>query len=211
MIFSQAGSEDHAKPEFFFNSSISLRRLPKEKEKIEEEIKATMKEESSATNLHALPRKEKDPGSFTLPCFINDISFNNALADLEASVSVMPLKTFISLGLRKLAPTKLLIELADNTVKQPIGIAENILVKIEKFVFPVDFIILDIPEDAKIPLILGRPFLSTAHAKIDVFKRKISLKVGNNKLVYKCRNPVKSIIRGVCARIKRTYGPRYRS
>lgn len=71
------------------------------------------------------------------------------------------------------------------------------LVKIEKFVFPVDFVILDMPEDVKILLILGRPFFSTAHAKINGFKRKISLKVGNNKLVYMCQNPVKSIIRGV--------------
>lgn len=71
------------------------------------------------------------------------------------------------------------------------------LVKIEKFVFPVGFVILYMPEDVKIALILGRPFLSTAHAKIEVFKRKISLKVGNNKLVYKCQNPVNSIIRGV--------------
>ena len=97
----------------------------KEKKKIEEEIKATMKEESSATDLHALPRKEKDPASFTLPCFINNIPFNNALADLGASVSVMPLKTFISLGLRNLAPTKLLIELADNTVKRPEGLLKT--------------------------------------------------------------------------------------
>ena len=79
---------DAAKPEFFFNSSINLRRLLKEKEKIEEEIKATMKEESYATDLRPLPHKEKDLRSFTLPCFINDISFNNALADLGASVSV---------------------------------------------------------------------------------------------------------------------------
>jgi hypothetical protein len=86
----------------------------------------------------------------------------------------MPVRTFTSLCLGKLAPTKLIIELADRTVKQPVGIVENILVRIEKFVFPVDFIILDMPEDIKIPLILGRPFLSTGHAKIYVFKRKIS-------------------------------------
>ena len=109
----------------------------------------------------------------------------------------MPLKTFTTLGLGKLTPTKLLIELVDKTVKQPI--AENVLVKIEKFVFPVDFVILDMPEDVKIPLILGRPFLSTVHAKIDVFKRKISLKVGNHKLVYKCQNPSRSIIRNIYA------------
>ncbi|GKA09980.1 ribonuclease H-like domain, reverse transcriptase, RNA-dependent DNA polymerase [Tanacetum coccineum] len=77
--------------------------------------------------------------------------------------------------LGKLAPTKLIVELADITVKHPKGIAENVLVGIDKFVFPVDFIVLDMPEDIKTPLILGRPFLCIAHAKIDVFKRKEAL------------------------------------
>lgn len=108
---------DAAKPKFFFNSSISLRRFLKEKSRIKDEIKAKMKEECSTTDHKALPHKEKDPGSFTLPCSINDMSFNNALADLGASVSVMPFKTFTTLGLVKLAPTMLLIELADKTVK----------------------------------------------------------------------------------------------
>ena len=76
-----------------------------------------MKEESSATDLHASPHKEKDPGSFTLPCSINNMSFNNALADLGANISVMPFKTFTTLGLGKLIPSKLLIELADKSVK----------------------------------------------------------------------------------------------
>ncbi|GJY05914.1 DNA-directed DNA polymerase [Tanacetum coccineum] len=96
----------------------------------------------------------------------------------RASVSVMPYSDFTYLGLGELAPTKLIIELADRTIKCPKGIAENVLVGINKFVFPVDFIVLDMPEDVKVPLILGRPFLSTAHAKIDVFKRKITLRVG---------------------------------
>ncbi|GJR01041.1 DNA-directed DNA polymerase [Tanacetum coccineum] len=96
----------------------------------------------------------------------------------RASVSVMPLSTYLNLGLGELAHTKLTVELADRTVKHPQGIAENVLVGIGKFVFPVDFIILDMPEDVKVPLILERPFLSTAHAKIDVFKRKITLRVG---------------------------------
>ncbi|GKA90428.1 hypothetical protein Tco_0812298 [Tanacetum coccineum] len=65
----------------------------------------------------ALPRKEKDPGSFTLPCFINNMCFNKALADLEASVSVMPYSTYLKLGLGDLIPTKLIVELADRTVK----------------------------------------------------------------------------------------------
>ncbi|GJZ40751.1 homeodomain-like protein [Tanacetum coccineum] len=95
----------------------------------------------------------------------------------------MPFSTYTKLGLGELPPTKLIVELADRTVKCPKGIAENVLVRIVKFVFQVDFIILDMPEDIKTPLILERPFLSMAHTKIDVFKRKINLRVGNDKVV----------------------------
>ncbi|GKF64992.1 hypothetical protein Tco_0188440 [Tanacetum coccineum] len=103
---------------------------------------------------------EKDPGSFTLPCFINNVCFDNALVDLGASVNVMPLSTYLNLGLGELAHTKLTVELADRTMKYPKGIDENVLVGIGKFT-PVDFIILDMPEDIKVPLILKRPLLST--------------------------------------------------
>ncbi|GJW65824.1 reverse transcriptase domain-containing protein [Tanacetum coccineum] len=124
-----------------------------------------------------LPRKEKNPGSFTLPCFNNNMYYK-ALVDLGASVSVMPYSTYTTLGLGDLIPTKLIVELADRTLKRPKGIVENVLVGINKFTFLVDFIILDIPEDFMTPLILERPFLSTAHAIINVFKAKITLSVG---------------------------------
>ncbi|GJY62894.1 putative reverse transcriptase domain-containing protein [Tanacetum coccineum] len=146
---------------------------------------------------NAIPRKEKDPGSFTLPCFINDFCFDNALVDLGASVSVMPLSTYLNLGLGELAHTRLTVELADRTVKYPKGIAKNVLVGIGKFTFPIDFIILDMPEDVKVPLILGRPFLSTARAKIDVYKRKITLRVGEEKIIFKSVKPASSIIKRV--------------
>ncbi|GKC62197.1 hypothetical protein Tco_1089795 [Tanacetum coccineum] len=145
----------------------------------------------------SLPRKEKDPGSFTLPCYINNVCFKNALADLGASVSVMPLSTYLNIGLGELAYTKLTVELADITVKHPKGIAKNVLVGIGKFIFPVDFIILDMPEDVKVPLIIGRPFLSTAHAKIDVFKRKITLRVGDERIIFKSVKPASSLIKRV--------------
>ncbi|GKB07440.1 hypothetical protein Tco_0835724, partial [Tanacetum coccineum] len=135
-------------------------------------LKFTEAYEASHIN-NTIPRKEKDPGSFTLPCFINNICFDNALVDLGASVSVMPLLTYLNFGLGELAHTRLIVELADRTVKYPKGIDENILVGIRKFTFPVDFIILDMPEDIKVSLILRRPFLSIASAKIDVYKRKI--------------------------------------
>ncbi|GKD78380.1 putative reverse transcriptase domain-containing protein [Tanacetum coccineum] len=145
----------------------------------------------------SIPQKEKDPGSFTLPCFINNVCFDNALVDLGASVSVMPLLTYLNLGLGELAHTKLTVELADRTVKYPKGIAENVLVRIGKFTFPICFIILDMPEDIKVPLILGRPFLSTAHDKIDVYKRKITLKVGEEKIIFKSVKPASSLIKRV--------------
>ncbi|GJT51279.1 zinc finger, CCHC-type containing protein [Tanacetum coccineum] len=147
----------------------------------------------------ALPRKEKDPGSFTLPCFIKSMCFNKALADLGARVSVMPYSTYTTLGLGDLIPTKLIVELADRTVKRPKRIVENVLVGIDKFTFLVDFIILDIPEDFKTPLILGRPFLSTAHAIINVFKAKITLSVGNDKIFFKSNKPTSNIIKRVYA------------
>ncbi|GJY48818.1 DNA-directed DNA polymerase [Tanacetum coccineum] len=141
--------------------------------------------------------KGKDPGSFTLPCYINNVCFEKSLADLRASVSVMPFLTYTNLGLSELAHTKLTVELADRTVKNPKGITKNVLVGIGKFVFPINFIILDMPEDVKVPLILERPFLSTAHAKIDVFKRKITLRVGDEKIIFKSVKPASSLIKRV--------------
>ncbi|GJS60925.1 putative reverse transcriptase domain-containing protein [Tanacetum coccineum] len=146
---------------------------------------------------NAIPRKEKDQGSFTLPCFINDFYFDNALVDLGASISVMPLSTYLNLGLGELAHTRLTVELADRTVKYPKGIAENVLVGIGKFTFPIDFIILDMPKDIKVPLILERPFLSTARAKVDVYKRKITLRVGEEKIVFTSVKSASSLIKRV--------------
>ncbi|GJV10608.1 retrovirus-related pol polyprotein from transposon TNT 1-94 [Tanacetum coccineum] len=85
----------------------------------------------------------------------------------------------------------------NRTVKYPKGIAENVLVGIGEFVFLVDFIILDMPEDVKVPLILGRPFLSTAHAKINVFKRKITLRVRDEKIIFKSVKPASTLIKRV--------------
>ncbi|GJT86855.1 homeodomain-like protein [Tanacetum coccineum] len=95
----------------------------------------------------------------------------------------------------ELAQTRLTVELADRTMKYPKGVVENVLVGIGKFTFLVDFIILDMPEDIKVPLILGRPFLSTAHAKIDVYKRKITLRVGEEKIIFKSVKPASSLIK----------------
>ncbi|GJW05219.1 hypothetical protein Tco_1564075 [Tanacetum coccineum] len=146
---------------------------------------------------NVIPRKKKDPGSFTLPCFINNVCFDHALVDLGASVSVMPLLTYLNLGLGELAHTKLTVELADMTVKYPKGIAKNVLVGIGKLTFLVNFIILVMPEDIKLPLILGRQFFSTTRAKIDVYKRKITLRVGEENIIFKSVKLASSLIKRV--------------
>ncbi|GJX40896.1 hypothetical protein Tco_0255886 [Tanacetum coccineum] len=115
------------------------------------------------------------------PSHLNDY-YNEEKNGSYRPVSVMPLSTYLNLGLGKLAHTKLTVELADRTVKYPKGITKNMLVGIGKFVFPVEFIIPDMPEDVNVPLILKRLFLSTAHAKIDVFKRKITLRLRRDQI-----------------------------
>ncbi|GJS18690.1 uncharacterized mitochondrial protein-like protein [Tanacetum coccineum] len=178
-------------------SATNLKRILLEKPRIGYQIKASMNMHDSAIREDSLPLKEKNLGSFTIPCYINNICFKKALADLGASLNVIPYSTFTNLGLGEMTPTKPIIELADRKIKCPKGIAENVLVGIDKFVFPVDFIVLDMPEDIKVPLILGRPFLSTTHAKIDVFKSKITLRVTNDKIVFKSDNFTSNIIRRV--------------
>ncbi|GJT63909.1 putative reverse transcriptase, RNA-dependent DNA polymerase [Tanacetum coccineum] len=94
---------------------------------------------------------------------------SNALADLGASISIMPYSLFKRLGLGSLKPIRMTIEMADRSMQSPKGIKENVLVKIRNFMFPVDFVVLDIMEDENVLIILGRPMLATAHAKINVY------------------------------------------
>ncbi|GJR66256.1 retrovirus-related pol polyprotein from transposon TNT 1-94 [Tanacetum coccineum] len=126
----------------------------------------------------------KRPGSFTILCDIGHLHINNALSDLGASISLMPYTMYEKLGLREPKPTRMSLELADRSIQYPRGIAENILIKIDKFIFLVDFVILDIREDSKIPIILGSPFLATARPMIDVFNKKITLRVGNEEVIF---------------------------
>ncbi|GJV32831.1 retrovirus-related pol polyprotein from transposon TNT 1-94 [Tanacetum coccineum] len=138
--------------------------------KIEELSMVKLNAQCFAILQNELPPKEKDPGSFILPCTIGTTSVRNALADLGASISIMPFSLFKRLGLRNPKPINMVIEMADRSMQSPKGIVENVLVKINKFISPVDFNIIDIIEDDNVLIILGRPMLATAHAMIDVFE-----------------------------------------
>nr|GEU88085.1 hypothetical protein [Tanacetum cinerariifolium] len=123
-------------------------------------------------SLKEASKKLGDPGRFLIPC--DFLKFDNclALADLGASINLMPLSIWKKLRLPTLNDTKMVLELADRTISKPTGVAENVFVKVGKFYFPVDFVVLDFIADPRVPLILGRSFLSTAHAIIEVHERE---------------------------------------
>nr|GFB43791.1 reverse transcriptase domain-containing protein [Tanacetum cinerariifolium] len=143
-------------------------------------------ENCSAVVLKKLPEKLGDPGRFLIPCDFTGLDNCLALADLGASISLMPLSIWKKLGLPTLNDTKMVLELADRTISKPTGVAENFFVKVGKFYFPADFVILDFVADPRVPLILGRPFLSTAHALIDVYEGEITLRHDDQPLTLKC-------------------------
>ncbi|GJW43300.1 DNA-directed DNA polymerase [Tanacetum coccineum] len=142
-----------------------------------------MNERCSTILLKKLPFKEKDPGSFTIPCQVSNLHIDNALADLRASISLMPYTMYEKLGLGELKPTRINLELTDRSIQYPRGVVENVLIKVDKFVLPIDFDILDMPEDSRIPIILGRPFLDIVCSIIDVFSKKITLRVGDDEVI----------------------------
>ena len=134
-------------------------------------------EECSAIIQRKLSQKLKDPSSFTIPCTIGNAIFKRALCDLGASINLMPLSIFRRLGLGEACPTTITLQLADKSLKHQRGVIEDVLVKVDKFIFLADFIVLDMEEDKEIPIIMGRPFLATRREMIDVQRGELKLRV----------------------------------
>ena len=132
-----------------------LKELLSNKMKLEELSIVTLSEDCSIILHNKHPKKLKDPRSFTLPCLIGNLLVEKTLMDLGASINLMPYKLFKKLGLGKPKLTRINIQLADKSSKHPKGIMKDMLVKIDKFIFPMDFVILDMDKDIEILLILG--------------------------------------------------------
>ncbi|GJV30677.1 reverse transcriptase domain-containing protein [Tanacetum coccineum] len=145
-----------------------LKELVSNKHKIEQISAAFLSDESSAILQNKVPPKLGDTGSFLIPCNFNKSFSCNALADLGASINLMPYSLYEKLSLKSLKPTQMSVRLAGRSFQYPVGIAENMLVEVGEFTFPVDFVILEMEEESKVPLILGRPFLHTVDAVIRV-------------------------------------------
>nr|XP_017239591.1 PREDICTED: uncharacterized protein LOC108212377 [Daucus carota subsp. sativus] len=147
--------------------------------------------EKHAVIQKSIPQKLKDPGSFSLPCTIGKMENIKALCDLGASVSLMPYSICKRLGLGELKKTRISLQSADRTIKHPLGVKEDVLVKVDKFFFPCDFVVLDMDEDVEMPIILGRPFLDTAGTTIDVKAGKLILNVGDEKVEFDLKKALK--------------------
>nr|GEV08324.1 hypothetical protein [Tanacetum cinerariifolium] len=136
--------------------------------------------------LKKLPEKLGDPGRFLIPCDFSEFDNCLALANLGASINLMHLSILKMLILPTLNGTKMVLELAGRTISKPTGVAENVFMKVGKFYFPADFVVLDFIPNPLVPLILERPFLSTTHAIIDVHEREIILRQDEQSLTIKC-------------------------
>ncbi|GJU48712.1 reverse transcriptase domain-containing protein, partial [Tanacetum coccineum] len=154
-----------------------LKELISNKYKLEQISSTFLSDESFAMIQIKVPPKLGDPESFLIPCNFSKSFSCNALVDLGASINLMPYSLYAKLSLETLKPTKMSIRLADRSFQHPIGIAENMLVEVGKFTFPVDFVILEMEEDSKVPLILGRPFLYTVDVVIRVKHKQLNLGV----------------------------------
>nr|GFA41421.1 hypothetical protein [Tanacetum cinerariifolium] len=157
------------------------RALLSNKEKLQELANTPLNENCSAVILKKLPKKLGDPGKFLIPCGFGELKCK-ALADLGASINLMPLSVWKKLGLPELISTRMTLELANRAICTPAGIARNVFIPVDKFNFSANFVIVDYESDPRVLLILGRPFLRTAHALIDVYGEEVILRDGDERL-----------------------------
>nr|GEU74141.1 reverse transcriptase domain-containing protein [Tanacetum cinerariifolium] len=160
-----------------------LKALLSNKEKLLELENTPLNENCSAVILKKLPEKLGDPRKFLILYGFCELKCK-ALADLGASINLMPLSVWKKVGLPELISTRMTLELANRAICTPAGIARDVFVLVGKFTFPTDFVIVDYESDPRVPLILGRPFLRTARALIDVHREEMILQSINMISMY---------------------------
>ncbi|GJV82355.1 reverse transcriptase domain-containing protein [Tanacetum coccineum] len=162
----------------------TIKNLLMNKDKLFELAKIPLNENCSAMLLKKLLEKLGDPDKFLIPCDFSGMDVCHALADLGASINLMPVSIWKTLSLPELTPTRMTLELADRSITHPKGVAEDLFVKVGKFHFPTDFVVVDFEADPRVPLILGRSFLRTGRALIDVYEGELILRDGDEQLIF---------------------------
>nr|GEZ80005.1 reverse transcriptase domain-containing protein [Tanacetum cinerariifolium] len=173
-------------PERKIRSSFgpSIKCLLTKKDKLCELARTPLNEHCSAVLLKKLPKKLGDPGKFLIPCDFLGMAECLALADLGASINLMPLFVWNKLSLPDLYPTCMTLELTARSISRPVGVAEDVFVKVGTFHFPTDFVVVDFDADPRVPLILGRSFLKTRRSLIDVFEGELTLCVSKEAITF---------------------------
>nr|GEY21490.1 DNA-directed DNA polymerase [Tanacetum cinerariifolium] len=175
-------SRTQSKPSIPYPSSFadSLLLMPK----FASTIKSLLANKDKLFELAKLPEKLGHPGKFLIPCDFPRMEVCHALADLGASINLMPLSIWKKLSLPELTPTRMTLELADRSITRPKGVAEDVFVKVRKFHFPIDFVVVDFEADPRVPLILGRSFLRIGRTLIDVYGEEITLRVNDESITF---------------------------
>nr|GEU48500.1 reverse transcriptase domain-containing protein [Tanacetum cinerariifolium] len=162
----------------------SIKSLLTNKDKLCELTRTPLNEHSSEVLLKKLPEKVGDPSKFLIPCDFPEMAECLALADLGASINLMPLSVWNKLSLLDLSPTCMTLELSDRLISHPVGVAKDVFVKVGTFHFLADFVVVDFDADPRVPLILERSFLKTGRALIDVFEGELTLRVGKEAITF---------------------------
>ncbi|GJV47261.1 reverse transcriptase domain-containing protein [Tanacetum coccineum] len=165
-----------------FNKWLSS--LLRNKEKLEDIAIMTVNAECSAIIMNKVPEKLEDPGKFIIPCALQELNRTSALADSGASINLLTHSIYKKLGLEALTPTRMTLDLSNRSITHPMGIAEDVVVRVDGFTFLAVFVVVNFEPDPRVPIILGRPFLQTAKALIDLYEEKLTLRVGKDELVY---------------------------
>nr|GEV39621.1 reverse transcriptase domain-containing protein [Tanacetum cinerariifolium] len=162
----------------------TLKSLLSNKNKLFELENTLLNENCSTMLLKKLPKKLGDPGKFLIPCDFPELEECLALADLGASINLMPLFVWKKLFLLEPTPTRMTLELANRSVAYPVGVAEDVFVKVGKFHFLAEFVVVDYDFDPRVPLILKRPFLRTERALIDIHSEELTLRFNDESITF---------------------------
>ena len=173
------------------NYAKFLKDILSKKRRVVEEGVVILTATCSVVIQRSLLVKMQDPGSFTIPCTIGNVEFKKDLCDSGASINLMPLSIVKRLSLWELTPTAMTLQMVDRIMAHPEGGLEDVIIKVGKFIFPMNFVVMDMEEDTQVPLLLGIPFLATRAALIDVKKGELTLKVGDEAIHFNLNKSLK--------------------
>nr|GEW99700.1 reverse transcriptase domain-containing protein [Tanacetum cinerariifolium] len=163
---------------------LTIKSLLTNKEKLFELARTPLNEHCSAILLKMLPEKLGDPSKILIPCDFLGMDECLALADLSASLNLMPLFVWNKLSLPKLSHTCMTLEIADRLISRPVGVTEDVFIKLETFHFPADFVVIYFDADPRVSLILRKSFLKTGRALIDIYEGELTLHVGKESITF---------------------------